>query len=179
MIKKILLIEDQRRYFDYYKALIDQEGFEVINNEPIFDRSDVSYRTRDEQQYIIQELIDKNNYDIILCDLNLRKEEEDYSIGMMDRCLSVCIYFANKQKLKDAKKNFIFVTRRNGWREKDLYKIEGMEEDDKLIRCVHSTENYPHCPHIDAEGFPICKEEFNNCKASKCFNKRLGRMTDE
>lgn len=178
-MKKILLIEDQKKCFDYYRELIEKENFfTIINDGPVFDSSDVAYRTREEQESIIKELIEKTDYDIVLCDLNLRKEEENYSVGMMNRCLSICIYFDKKHDLEAAGKFFVFVTRRTEWDENEIYKIPGIQQEDKLIKCGRKHVKYPYCPHIDSQGNPLCGEQFNNCGSSICFNKRLRRMTD-
>ena len=179
MMKRILLIEDQKQYFNSYKELIEEdECFEVINDAPIFDKSDVNYTTREEQLRIIQELIDKEDYDIILCDLTLREEEEDYLIGKMNKALSICLYSNNKQRLKELGKEFIFVTARKGWTEIQFRKIDEMQENDNFLKYRHSQEMYPHCPYINESGKGLCGEEFCACKSDICFMKRLRRMAN-
>ncbi|MCM1049598.1 MAG: hypothetical protein NC433_14370 [Clostridiales bacterium] len=179
MRRRILLIEDQKQYFNSYKELIDMSTyFEVINDSPVFDNSDANYITRDEQLSIIQELIDRENYDIILCDLTLREEEEDYLIGKMNKALSICLYLKNKQRLKASGKEFIFVTTRKGWTETQFRKIDEMQENDKFLKFRHSQEMYPHCPYINEDMETMCGEEFHVCKSDMCFIERLRRLTN-
>lgn len=179
MKKRILLIEDQKQHFCSYKEIIEgDDNFQIVNNAPIFDMSDVNYTTREEQLNIMQNLINKEDYDIILCDLTLREEEEEYLIGKMNKALSICLYSENKQRLKELGKEFIFVTTRTGWTEIQFRKIDEMQENDKFLKYRHSQEMYPHCPYINEHGEPLCGEPFSACKSDICFMKRLRRLTN-
>ena len=178
-MKKILLIEDQKEYFDSYKLMLEKSKlFEVTNDAPVFDKGDTQYLTGEEQLKIIQKMIEDKEYDIILCDLCLRWDDDELLIGKMHRSLSAQLYFKCKDDLKRRGKGFIFVTSRKRWTTMEFHKIDGMDREDKFLRCVHSEDTYLECPYIDEKGEAICGSSFDACEANECFIERLRRLAN-